>query len=169
MIPRASLNSSKKPKSMGSETKTLKIAYDKKRSMRPRLAGQYARDTPRFGASTELKRMLIERMSRREISNPREVPRYHSRLTKFTSTRSIRGARKTSNTKKRSRMRFEKLARIMPPKAAAGMTVSPNSSLLPISIKENIRAVDAGPARPHALEYAIALGIVARAQLSIAP
>src|SRR5438477_3930375 len=112
---------------------------------------------------------LIEKISSTENSNPRDVPRYHSRLTKFTSTRSMSGVRNTRRTKNKSRTRLNAHASTMPARAIAGTTTHPKSNLVGISVEENIGARYAGPARANALKYAITPGFVCLPQARVTP
>ena len=66
-------------------------------------------------------------------------------------------------------MRWDKLASTMPPKAAAGRTVSPNISLVPISIEENIRTGHSRAAGADALEYPMAMSLVLLTQIGVPP
>src|SRR5581483_3337431 len=97
--------------------------------MNPKLAGQYQRRCPSCGRSNELNRTLSARMSTVENSNPRVVPRYHSRLTKLTSRCCVVMVNTTSRKKNRSRKRREMVAAKMPHKTAAGRTVKPRKFL----------------------------------------
>ena len=81
---RATFNNSNIPKSFGSLNNTESAQYPKYTSNGARLAGQLNRVSPLRGRSHIARKSASATMSRKETSNPRVVPRYHSRLTKFT-------------------------------------------------------------------------------------
>src|SRR5437762_10355766 len=93
--------------------------------MTPKLAGQYNRRSPRRGKSTEPMSTLNESTSTNDTSKPRVVPRYQSRLTKFTSISSVTAESETMPTKNTLRtQRDTQLNNTPPPAATSSSTIA---------------------------------------------
>src|ERR1051326_4770931 len=78
---------------------------------------------------SELNNTASDRMSSVENSNPRVVPRYHSRLTKLTSRCWVATISRTRRKKKIRRNRNDKQAAMVAPNTAIGSTVKPTNVL----------------------------------------
>src|SRR6476469_10733212 len=89
MMARMVLDISKIPNNLGSLMAMEQPCQTRYASMKPRLAGQKIRREPFFGMRMELANRLIARISMKENSIPRVVPRYHWQLRKLMSSRSV--------------------------------------------------------------------------------